>query len=240
MGNIIGNKIYYYEKVGSTQEKLKQFAEKGLPEGLVVIAKQQTAARGRFSRHWWSPTGGLWFSFLLRPSISLDRISQITMLVSVGIINTLEKEKISLKIKWPNDIVCVEKDSLLKKVAGILTETTIRNKRLDYVVTGVGINVNNPLSNEIISIATSLKEIIKHKLSVDTIFRNFLKELNCLYNEFNTYGIERIFNKYKEMSILLDKKVKIVSEKKEYTGTVSEIDSEGGIILQINKKKKKF
>ncbi len=87
--------------------------------GTVIVSDRQTSGRGRFEKKWFSPPGGLWFSIILKPSASLHKIQNITLLAAAAIAQVLnECYKVDVRIKWPNDIYYNQ-----KKLAGILTES---------------------------------------------------------------------------------------------------------------------
>jgi BirA family transcriptional regulator, biotin operon repressor / biotin---[acetyl-CoA-carboxylase] ligase len=168
-------------------------------DGVVVISEIQTSGRGRFDKKWFSPAGGIWMTIILQPELKMQDLSKITLLTASSIAETLIKNyKISLNIKWPNDIYF---DG--KKLCGILSESEKVDDKT-YLIIGIGINANNDYcddKNENLN-AVSLKEITGKQMS-----RNFLiaKILNKLETEYifysKTLDFKGIFKKIENIMI---------------------------------------
>lgn len=178
----IGKELYCYDKIDSTNLQIKRLAEEGSVEGTLAIADCQEAGRGRRGRPWASPLGaGLWMSVLLRPKFSIDKASMVTLIVALAVTRGIEKVTgLQTQIKWPNDIVYKG-----RKVCGILTEMTIEEDHINYVVVGVGINVNTEdfpeeLSEKAISLKMILHEDVKRAKLANEIWLTFEQ----LYPEF--------------------------------------------------------
>ena len=137
--NWIGQEIFHKEITGSTNQDIKELAMSGATQGTVVCADMQTAGRGRRGRSWLSNKGdGLLFSLLLRPDIAPDKVSQITLLMALAVAKVLRKTyAFDARIKWPNDILVNG-----KKTTGILTEMIAEENRIQALLIGIGINVN--------------------------------------------------------------------------------------------------
>jgi len=134
----LGRPSLFYPCVASTNDLVHEQARAGAAEGLLVVADEQTAGRGRQGRAWWSPPGGLWFSLLLRPLIPLERAGQLTMCLGLGAVEGIEQATgLRAGLKWPNDIVYAG-----RKLGGMLAELGISGQRLEYAVLGLGLNVN--------------------------------------------------------------------------------------------------
>lgn len=179
-----GNEILYFDSIDSTNNEIKRQAEKGAREGLLAIAEQQTAGRGRRGKEWSSPPGsGIWMSFLLRPDITPYRASQITIVTALAAANAIRNVTgLNTLIKWPNDIVI---DG--KKVTGILTEMSTEIDSVSYVVVGIGINVNTEsFPPEIGHIATSLVNHLPENTRVQRsgLVAAFGSEFERLYDKF--------------------------------------------------------
>ncbi|MBW1745028.1 MAG: biotin--[acetyl-CoA-carboxylase] ligase, partial [Deltaproteobacteria bacterium] len=138
--NVLGRKnIIYLKETDSTNTRAKELATQGAPEGTLIIAEKQTNGRGRRGRSWFSPPGGgIYFSLILRPAISPGETPRITLMTAVVLAETLiSLMKLKLRIKWPNDILVNG-----KKLAGILTEISTEMDAVNYIVVGLGMNVN--------------------------------------------------------------------------------------------------
>ncbi len=130
-------KVLRYESLPSTNTELARMASEGAAEGLVIVADEQTAGRGRLQRAWSSPKGaGLYFSVLLRPSVPVDQWPLITFVAALAVGDALrEAAGVQTDIKWPNDILSGE-----RKICGILAEA-IDTTRGRAVIVGIGINL---------------------------------------------------------------------------------------------------
>lgn len=136
---VLGRPLRYLPSVTSTQDVARAAAEAGEPEGLAVVAGQQTAGRGRAGRSWWSPpTGGLYVSLLLRPQVAGEQIAWLTMCLALGAVAGVEQVcGLAPDIKWPNDL-----EVRGRKLAGILAEGAFDHGRLSFAVVGLGLNAN--------------------------------------------------------------------------------------------------
>jgi len=167
--------------VTSTQTWVSEWAAMGAREGLVLIAREQTAGRGRLNRRWESPPGGLYLSLLLRPSIPLARANQLTMLVSLAAIDACQRvASVHPRPKWPNDLLA---DG--RKLAGVLTELAGEGDRLRYAVIGLGLNVNNDFRHTPLArTATSLRQLTGRTFEIQRVADAFLQALARRYEDF--------------------------------------------------------
>lgn len=155
--SVFGKRVFeYYEVTDSTNLRARQLADGGADEGSVVVAEEQTAGKGRKGRSWFSAgQEGICLSAILRPPMSPAEASRITLTTAVAVAETLlSLTDLDVRIKWPNDILIHG-----KKIAGILTELSMEMDAVDYVVVGLGLNVNTPadhFADEVRPIATSL------------------------------------------------------------------------------------
>ena len=183
----IGKNIVYYDSVGSTNSIAKELAESGEQHGTVVISEEQTTGRGRLGRNWISPKyKGISMSIILRPKIVTENISQITLIGAAAVYKAILKMGIRTSIKWPNDIVLNS-----KKVCGILTEMSGEIDRINYLVMGIGINVNleeKDLPMDLKDMATSLKIESGKYVDRKLLLANVLNIFEKLYNDFVLNG----------------------------------------------------
>ena len=142
-------KVVYLPITGSTNDVAKGLAAQGAPEGTVVMADEQTAGRGRMKRRWLAPPGAcLLCSILFRPTLPPTQAQRLTMLCSLAAADAIKKVAgLWVALKWPNDLIVKSqipnpKSQNWHKLAGVLTETGILGERLEFVVVGIGINVN--------------------------------------------------------------------------------------------------
>lgn len=230
---IIGNKVYYYSCLSSTQDKAKEIAgyEK---EGCVVISDRQAAGRGRQGREWLSPRGGVYLSVILKPDIHLREISKITLLAAVSLSSTIEKmADIRTSLKWPNDILINN-----KKVSGILCESAICGDKLHFIVVGVGVNLNNKIesiSPALLYPATSILEEVGKRHSRKKFLEEALFDFDKNYLYFKENGFEVIKEEWKRKSSTLNKDITILDGDKKITGRAIDISEEGFLILEDKK-----
>ena len=144
----VGQNIFFYDETDTTNERAK--ANSTEPDGSVFIAEVQTHGKGSRGRGWTSPRGtGIWHSILLKPDISPSEVSQITLVAGLAVCRAVG---LGAKIKWPNDIVICG-----KKICGILTEMSAEIDMVNYIVCGIGVNVNmESFDREIQHRATSM------------------------------------------------------------------------------------
>lgn len=147
---IIGRELKVFDTITSTNDHLKKLAAKGAKEGTVIVSREQTAGKGRLGRVWQTKKDdGIAFSILLKPNLSPADIGGVTPLAGMAVCKAInEFTKLDSRIKWPNDVIVGR-----KKLVGILTEMSTDLDRVEYIVTGIGINVGH----------TSFPEEIAHK-----------------------------------------------------------------------------
>lgn len=212
--------------VSSTNTVLKEMAEKGAPEGTILIATEQTAGRGRMGRRFFSPGGtGVYLSLLLRPVFSPSESLFITTAAAVAVAEAVEGVTgAETKIKWVNDVYL---DG--KKMCGILTEASLdmEGGRLAYAVLGIGINMRPPdggYPDELRTVMTSVFE----KIAYDSDKRNrIVGEVISRFGNFYEHLPEKTFLPgYRRRSLLNGLPVDVISGKNRVSATALEIDDE--------------
>lgn len=214
-------KIHYFKKLDSTSTKAKEFSENS-----VVISEIQTKGKGRFSRKWSSGIGGLWMSIVLKPTIKNPK--KITFIAAISIQKTIKKLfKLDTKIKWPNDVLFNG-----KKLCGILTETIFKNDKIEKMVVGIGLNLNNKLPQILRSKAISLNEILNKNVNVK---RTAIEILNEFSKQYKKYGKndKKLLTDWKKLSDTLGRDVKIKSVGKIYYGKAYDIDKDCNLMLKL-------
>ncbi len=152
-----GRNLIVRRQLASTNDLVKELALKGAPAGTTALTEEQTAGRGRLARRWLAPPGScVLCSVLFRPNFWLNlpsiQASWMTMICSLAVADAVsDVAKLDTALKWPNDLIIpgandpLARDQLAhnwRKLAGVLTETGFTGGRLDFVVVGIGINVN--------------------------------------------------------------------------------------------------
>lgn len=226
----IGQIVERYDEIDSTNIRAKEWAKSGTPEGSIVLAESQSAGKGRLGRTWLSPKGtGIWMSIILRPHISPQQISQVTLVAGMSMRRAIsEVTGLEAKIKWPNDIIVGE-----KKVCGILTEMAARANHAEYVVVGIGVNVNDESLDEAIPHATSLALEGGCAYDREQIIIQFANIFEGYYEVFlNTGNLGGLIKEYKDNCINLGKQVRISNNQEEYIAYVEDIDVDGSLIIK--------
>jgi len=222
---IIERKIYYFQELPSTNIFAKQKTLEKATEGTLVVADTQTEGRGRKNRSWSSPYGGLWFSVILYPNLPPERGMLITMAASVSVAQAIEETtNIKPVVKWPNDLLVNG-----KKICGILTELDAEIDKINYVIVGIGINVNNEINNDLKNKAVSLKEITNSSISRVNLLRAILKHFDKNYLHIN--NPDYIRKQWFAHSKIKGKKIMITEGEKKITGVVQDVDESGCLII---------
>ena len=184
----IGRNIHFEEAVSSTQKIAHKLAYEGTMEGSIVVTEEQLEGRGRLDRTWYSPRStGIWMSVILRPNIPPNQAPQLTLLTAVSVVQAIQEVTgLEPDIKWPNDILLNG-----KKIVGILTELQAEADRINSVIIGIGINVNQRIDHfpeSINRIATSLAIERGEKINRSELIQVILLKLENLYNDYLKNG----------------------------------------------------
>ncbi len=230
--DFMGREIHYFKRVTSTNDLAKELASKGVGEGAMVIAEEQTSGRGRQGRRWISSKGGIWFSVVLRPKISPREAYKLTFLTAVSVVKTIrEMFRLDARIKWPNDILIN-----YKKVCGILTEMNTSNNLIDFVVVGVGINANIDLTSfpeQLRGTVTSLREEVKREVICEEFLQFLLGLLEQYYNMFVMEGFCVILEEWKTLNCVLGGDIEVISLDETVQGRAVDIDRDGALIVRL-------
>ena len=231
-GKIIGKSLICLESVGSTNELAKELAQSGAVEGTVVVAEEQTMGKGRRGRTWYSPAGrGLWFTVILRPPISPVDAAKLTLVTAVAVTKSIrEMTGFPAGIKWPNDVLVSG-----RKAAGILTEMSAEIETVNHLVVGIGINFNldpGAIPSEIAEIATSVTRAGEETVTRAALLAGILNNLDSLYQDFLSGSFPQILSAWREMSVTLNRQVKVESVGMSEEGIAIDIDEDGALLLQ--------
>ena len=226
----IGGKILVYNSTSSTNDIAAEYARNKQNDGLVVFAEEQTAGRGRTGNQWLS---GRADSILCSILLAENKISAelLSLTCAVAVAETIGKPgRSQAKIKWPNDIILNG-----KKVAGILLESKTYNNGCTYIV-GVGINCHqkkDSFSDELQSIATSI-DIESHSITDRISLTKRLLISMDHWLEIAAHTSEMVIGEWRNLSIQLGHRVKLIYNGREFTGNCIGIDPEKGLILQLD------
>jgi len=242
--SFLGKKVIYLETVDSTSDYAFNLALNGCAAGTVVIAHTQTAGRGSLKRKWYSfPGKGIWMSVITHLNFSPAQQPIIHIATAVALVQAIKNATgIITGIKWPNDIIL---DS--KKVCGILNDIHIKDDKIDFLLTGIGLNISQQDSEfpiELREKAISLMLFLNQHdpkpefyyiniLNKTNIIIEILSELEKVFRDFEENNITSIIGKWKEFSVTLGKEVKFTIENgHEYTGIAQDITNTGEIVIK--------
>ncbi|MBN2012702.1 biotin--[acetyl-CoA-carboxylase] ligase [candidate division KSB1 bacterium] len=231
---LIGQEIYAFWKIGSTNTFARQRALHDAPEGTVVIAEEQTQGRGRMTRQWESQFGkGLWFSVILRPQDVSPKAGLYTFLAGVSVAEAVEQLcGLRPELKWPNDLLLNG-----KKFCGILSEADFQNGHIRHVILGIGINVDHKqedLPNSISESATSIRIESNWRLDRVKLLITVLKRMEKNYELIQTKGFDPILKTWKSYCPRLSKQIKVRQEHTIYEGIFQDLDEHGCMLLKTN------
>jgi len=223
--------ILQFDSIDSTNTEAANQAKRGADEGLCVVAKRQTAGKGRHGRTWISPEdGGLYFSIILRPKIETRFLPLLTLMSAAAVHDILEELfDIDCDIKWANDIHVDD-----RKICGILAETSETSKGLAVIV-GIGINLKSSnFPPELEEIATSIEAETGNLPDAEDLLQaltHFLSEYYDLLNDEN--GAEKIRAAWAERSSYFSgKSVKVVLENETIYGATRGIEENGALRVE--------
>lgn len=229
----IGSNFICHDSIASTNDEAKTLALNGAIEGTVVVAEQQNGGKGRLDRKFFSPPGkGIWFSVILRPPFLPQEAPKCTLLAAVAVARAMQEFNLQANIKWPNDIMFEN-----KKLVGILTEMNAEMERINYIVIGIGINVNimpEEFPQDIRDTATSLAIMKGEKLPRVKFFQAVLRALDALYLEVLADGFCVVMQEWRKYSITLGQKVRVIGARdgEVFLGTAADIDAEGALLVE--------
>jgi BirA family biotin operon repressor/biotin-[acetyl-CoA-carboxylase] ligase len=224
----IGRKIHYFDYLSSTMDLAMQLGIQTAPHGTLVLAESQTRGRGRLGRSWFSPKyKGIYFSLILRPKISPSASPMLTLLAAVSICEAIKKVAgLDAQIKWPNDVFCGN-----KKISGILTEMNAEVDKVNFVVIGIGLNVNND-KKSLVAQATSLKEQAGQSISRILLLQELLRRIENNYFLLEDRGGQGIIDKWRSFSLTLGRRVKVYCQDKHIEGQAVDIDQDGALLIR--------
>ncbi|GBD89874.1 bifunctional ligase/repressor BirA [bacterium BMS3Abin04] len=232
----LGRNFIYAEEISSTNSYLMSSDQK-LQNGTLFLAEYQTNGKGRLDRIWTSQkNSNLTFSILLKDVNKLSEINLINLATSLAIAQSIENLfQLNIEVKWPNDILIKR-----KKVAGILSESSIIGKRIDKIVVGIGINVNQTLfTGKYLIQPTSLriekKRIINREKLLSELL-NILEEALQLAKD----DPAKLLNDWRARCKMIGEIVKIESENVSKVGIFEDIDKNGSLILKVKDGHEKF
>jgi BirA family biotin operon repressor/biotin-[acetyl-CoA-carboxylase] ligase len=216
------------DEVDSTNRVVLDDARAGAPEGLVVVAKHQTAGRGRLGRTWVAPPrGSLLLSVLLRPALPVERVHLVTMAAGVALVDAVrDVAAVDATLKWPNDVLVGD-----RKLAGMLTEADLSpGGAVRAVVLGVGVNVNwGHVPDELAGLATACDLEAGHAVERGALLAAFLLGLDA-----HLRALERVPLEYRRRLATLGRRVRVELSDGPLLGRAVEVDVSGRLLVEVD------
>ncbi len=221
--------VVYFDEIDSTNNEAKR-ASAQYPDGTLFVADCQVSGRGRRGRDFQSPSGtGIFMTMLLKPAIDPAVASRLTLIAALAVQKGIEKVTGEpCGIKWPNDVILSG-----KKVCGILTEMSVQDGEIEYVVVGIGINVlNTEFPPEIQDVATSLwlegRKVTERNQIIAEVWNAFFD----YYEKFlQTEDLSGMMSEYNALLINNNEKVRVLDETNPFVGTAKGINQKGELLV---------
>lgn len=231
---IIGKKLIVFDTIGSTNDYLKSIGsnKEECINGTVAVSREQTKGKGRLGRVWQTKKDdGIAFSFLLRPNMTPNEVSAITPLTGLAVCKAIKQYTgLNCKIKWPNDIIIEN-----RKLVGILTEMSAEFDAVEYVITGIGINVEHKeFPEEIAYKATSIfLETGKH-INKNEFLAYVLKQIEDEFIRNDMHLTPQAIEEYTEMCATIGRNVTFERFGKKLSGIATDIEKDGELSITLD------
>ena len=224
--------FFFFESLDSTNKYAKENLS-NYSHNTVIVAKEQTNGSGRLNRAWSSEEGGLYFSIILKPKHIIN-YPNLTQIMAISIIETLKLQNIESNIKWPNDIFVDN-----KKISGILSEAVFCGNKLEGIVLGVGVNINQKqdFSEKIDQPATSIYDKTGNNIKIvdflDTLYTIFISH----YEKFIVEGFRSFKEIYLNSFPFIGKETEILLPNNTVRGTIATVSELGALVVIDNSMK---
>lgn len=227
----VGQRVYFYEEIDSTNTQAKRLAEEDAPSGTLIVSDCQLKGKGRRGRVWTSPKGeAIYMTILLRPQIRPDRASMVTLVMGLSVVQAIRNVLgLETSIKWPNDVVLNR-----KKLVGTLTEMSAQMDYIEYMVIGTGINANmTEFSEELKDKATSLRMEMGRSVNRASLIAESMKCFEKNYEIFEkTQDLSGLIEDYQAVLANLNQPVRVLEPGHEYSGIARGINEKGELLVE--------
>ncbi len=232
-GKLFGKKVCYYSETASTNDDAFSMGMAGASEGTVIIADRQSRGKGRLQRSWHSPANvNIYTSVILRPQINTSESSRIPIMAGVAVAEVLDALCPGcVRLKWPNDVLLNH-----KKVCGILSQAKMNQARIDFIVLGIGLNVNmsqDQFPDEICHTATSVIMQTGREFSRQELLIRLYENLEKWYKQLTQNGFDAIRKKWLDFAMMMNQDMRVVFGDEIIEGRAKDIDTNGALILLV-------
>jgi len=226
----IGHRVEWRLHVRSTQDELKTI-EQQAEDGTIVLAETQAAGRGRLTRGWFSPFGGIWMSVLLRPTWPKS-YQILTLAFAAATATSISAAAgISPLLKWPNDVIFRS-----RKIAGILAEASYEGSKLNALVVGLGVNANiktRLFPRELRESATSISRELGREIDRTVLARRMLQEMDSAYRKFESGRETELLDEVRRLCSTLGRTVEVTTVEGKFRGEALNIGDDGQLIVRL-------
>lgn len=232
--SIVGRHLYLFGEVESTNTVLRHLARSGAAEGTVVLAEGQRQGRGRLGQEWFSPSGvNLYASVLFRERLAPREAALFSFIAGLAVADAVKELGLHPAIKWPNDVLVNT-----KKVGGSLVECAVRGEQVDFLVLGVGVNLNVDAASlhhalgEAAAAATSLSAASGHEIDRSAFAASYLNRLEAWALCYRKNGAAPILAAWRDRDILTGRRVTVRGTGAGFDGRVLGVNDDGQLVVQ--------
>jgi BirA family biotin operon repressor/biotin-[acetyl-CoA-carboxylase] ligase len=218
--------VEFHETLGSTNDRGRERAGDGASD-LVVLAEEQTGSRGRLSRDWVAPRGGVWMSLVLRPDRPPAHLPLFTLAAAVATVRALRASGVEATIKWPNDVL-VQVDGETAKLAGILTEMEGEADRVAWLVVGIGLNANVDAA-ALPAGATSVRAVLGRDVNRRELVQRILREFHALGGD-----ADAVLPAWRSLSSTLGARVRVETPAGTVEGDAVDVTFPGALVVRTD------
>ncbi len=229
-GGQLGHPCVAFTRVSSTMDVAHQLAGEGADEGLLIVAAEQTAGRGRAGRSWMSPPGGLYLSLVLRPQRDPAEWPQLALVAGLAAAQSVPKlsKKQKPTIRWPNDVLV---DG--RKLAGILTEAKVDAHGNRYVVVGLGMNLTTR-AEDLPDVATSLTQLLDEPPAIWQMAARFVTRFERAYCDWHADTFAAIRSELLPWISLFGQVVQITTPTDTFEAQATDLDEQGRLLVRLD------
>ena len=230
-----GHPVCLFQQIGSTNDEARRLAQADAPEGLLVVAEEQSAGRGRAGRRWITPAGGaLAFSLVLRPAVAPTHAARLSMMAGLAVCEAIEQiADVPAALKWPNDILVAA-----QKVGGILVEAATEaagGGRLEFAILGIGVNVvEAPAPGQVDFPATALEAQARRPIDRLRLLRAILQRLEARYPALTALDAGALHEAWAARLVWLGEPVLAHTPAGDFAGQAESTDPDGALVMRLD------